>query len=138
MGLETPVGVLEEEGVLNHPMQHLTVHCLPGDIPEKVTVDVSGLRVGDSIHVKDLNVPNVTFRDSPEEVVASVTHSTRVEEVVAPAEGEEGAEGAEGAEGVEGAEGAAGAAGEGTAEGEGAADADTKGKGRKKESGENK
>jgi len=33
------------------------VFCLPGEIPEKIEVDVSGLDIGDSIHVAELNVP---------------------------------------------------------------------------------
>jgi large subunit ribosomal protein L25 len=105
--LGTPIGVLEEEGVLNHPAQHLTVHCLPGDIPEKISIDVSALHIGDSIHVSDISIPNVEIRHSAEEVVASVTRASKIEEALPPA-----AEGVEG-EAVEGEA----AAGEGPAEG---------------------
>jgi large subunit ribosomal protein L25 len=71
------------------------------EIPEHITIDVSALHVGDSIHIRDISVPKITIKDSPEEVVAVVTHATR-EIVETPAAAEEGAEGA-----VEGAEGAA-------------------------------
>ncbi|MBD3393648.1 MAG: 50S ribosomal protein L25 [Chitinivibrionales bacterium] len=110
-----PVGVLEEEGVLNHPVQRLTIHCQARYIPEKITVDVSGLHIGESIHVKDLAVENVTFRNSPDEVIASVTHAAKIEEPVVEA-AEEGAEG-EAVEGEAAGEGAAAAEGD-KAEGE--------------------
>jgi large subunit ribosomal protein L25 len=52
-----PIGVRTKEGMVDHQLRVLEVFCLPGEIPEKIEVDVSGLDVGDSIHVAELSVP---------------------------------------------------------------------------------
>jgi large subunit ribosomal protein L25 len=84
-----PVGVKDDGGVLGHPLKAVKVECLPADIPEKVSVDVSALKIGDSIHVRDISIPNLTLKHAPEEVLAVVTHPTR--EATAAAATEEGA-----------------------------------------------
>jgi large subunit ribosomal protein L25 len=48
-----PVGV-EKGGSLNVLARFLTVRCLPGEIPEKVEIDVSALEIGQTLHVSDL------------------------------------------------------------------------------------
>jgi large subunit ribosomal protein L25 len=94
----TPEGVMQDDGVLNHPGQFLSVVCLARNIPEKITVDVSRLKVGESIHVKDISVPDCKFAQAPEDVIASVTRASKIEEVAATAAtGEAAASGAEGA-----------------------------------------
>jgi large subunit ribosomal protein L25 len=81
------IGVKEDGGVLGHPIKKIKVECMPLEIPEKITVDVSALKIGDSIHVRDIKLENVTIKDSPDEVLAVVTHPTREEEVAATEEG---------------------------------------------------
>ena len=49
-----PIGVKQEGGLLDHPLRMLKIQCLPADIPKHVDVDVSGLKLNQSIHVKDL------------------------------------------------------------------------------------
>ncbi len=71
----TAIGVKDEDGLLEHPVRSVSVECLPGNIPEKISIDVSELHVGDSIHVKDLKIEGVVLKDSPEEVLAVVTHA---------------------------------------------------------------
>jgi len=83
------IGVKDESGVLGNPVKSVNIECLPMDIPENITVDVSGLHVGDSIHIRDISVPNITIKESADEVVAVVTHATR--EVVEEAPAEEAA-----------------------------------------------
>lgn len=105
----TAMGVREEGGILGHPKRTLAVECLPGDIPEYIEIDVSALNMGDSIHVRDLEIPNVVIKDSPDDVVATVVHPQVVVEETPEvsdeeAEGEEGAETKEGEEAKEGAE----------------------------------
>jgi large subunit ribosomal protein L25 len=92
-----PIGVKEENGVLGNPVKSVTIECLPMNIPEKITIDVVGLHVGNSIHVKDINIENIAIKDASEEVIAVVTHATRekVEEVVESEEGEASAEASE-------------------------------------------
>ncbi|MDR2494701.1 MAG: 50S ribosomal protein L25 [Spirochaetaceae bacterium] len=50
-----PVGV-REGGSLEVPMHDVEVECLPQDLPERIIVDVSGLGVNQSIHVRDLGL----------------------------------------------------------------------------------
>jgi large subunit ribosomal protein L25 len=90
------IGVKEEEGVLVHGLRELEVRCLPGDIPDKFVVDVTKLKINESIHVSDLKVSDkVEVLAEPSEMVATVSPPTKEEEI-APAvpvfgEGEEGA-----------------------------------------------
>jgi len=68
----TPVGVMDEGGVLDQVLYELHVECLPGNIPEAAEVDISGLHVGDSVRVSEISMPNVTILMDGELAVASV------------------------------------------------------------------
>ncbi len=50
------IGVKQDGGVLEHVLREVHVQCLPTDIPKHIDVDVTGLKLGDSIHVRDLKV----------------------------------------------------------------------------------
>ena len=76
------IGVKDENGVLGNPVKSLIIECLPMDIPDKITIDVSNLHVGNSIHVRDISIPKISIKDAPEEVIAVVTHVSR--DVVEP------------------------------------------------------
>ena len=52
-----PVGVKTHGGLLEHILRTLEVECLPGDLPQRIEVDVTNLDIGDSVHVKDLQLP---------------------------------------------------------------------------------
>src|SRR5690349_11375665 len=54
---ETSPGVKEQGGVVNHVLNELDIVCLPADLPEFVEVDLGGLAVGNSVHVRDLSLP---------------------------------------------------------------------------------
>jgi large subunit ribosomal protein L25 len=56
VGQGEPIGVKQDGGVLEHPLREVKLECLPADIPGHIDVDISGLKIGDSIHVKDLKV----------------------------------------------------------------------------------
>jgi large subunit ribosomal protein L25 len=73
---------VKEGGVLGHPIQSVKVECMPADIPEKIVVDVTNLGIGDSIHVRDISIPNVTIKEAPDEVLAVVTRATREAEEI--------------------------------------------------------
>ena len=61
-----------EGGVLEQQLREVTIEALPGDIPESIVYDVSGMNLNDTIHVSDLSAPDsVTILDEPESVVAS-------------------------------------------------------------------
>lgn len=51
-----PRGV-EFGGILEHTLREITIECLPRSIPESIEVDVSGLEIGDVVHVRDLPLP---------------------------------------------------------------------------------
>jgi large subunit ribosomal protein L25 len=86
----TAPAVKAYEATIVHGVTELEVESLPQDLPERVVVDISGLaEPGDSIHVRDLKLPDeVEILTDPDEVIVSVT-AARAEEVVeaAPAEG---------------------------------------------------
>lgn len=47
----------KDGGIIDHVLQDIEIRCLPADIPENLTVDISKLeKVGDVIHVSDLNL----------------------------------------------------------------------------------
>ncbi|OUM95552.1 MAG: 50S ribosomal protein L25 [Thermobacillus sp. ZCTH02-B1] len=71
-----PVGEAEAEregGIVQMLLHELEIDCLPSDIPDRIPVDVSDLRPGDSLHVRDLRLPpRVTVRTDPSAVVVTV------------------------------------------------------------------
>lgn len=78
-----PLG-LAEGGLLNVVSRQVEVECLPTDIPDFFTADVSNLGLGDALHVSDLTVPNgLKLLTRPEETLAVVV--AQEEEVAAPA-----------------------------------------------------
>jgi large subunit ribosomal protein L25 len=77
-------------GALKNPIKMQTVSGLPAAIPEFVELDITELKIGDSIKVSDLNIPGLTFLGADNAVVAGVKMSRN-----AVADEEEGAEGAE-------------------------------------------
>lgn len=92
--VDVPVGIkgesqgVKEGGVLEHILWEVKVECLPTKIPEKIEVDISDLKIGDFIHVKDLSVPeDVSILSEPDAIVVSVKPPT-VEKVEEEVEGE--------------------------------------------------
>ncbi|MFC1658474.1 50S ribosomal protein L25 [Candidatus Omnitrophota bacterium] len=88
------IGAKQDNGALNHILWELELECLPTQIPEEIKVDVSQLKIGDVIHVRDLSLPEgVRAINDPESLVFSLEPPIKEEEIVAPAaEGEEAAE----------------------------------------------
>jgi large subunit ribosomal protein L25 len=79
------IGVRTYGGLLEHILRSFEVECYPKDLPEVIEVDVSNLNVGDSLHVKDLPLPEgvVTVTDGEQTVVAVVEPRVEAEEPVA-------------------------------------------------------
>ncbi|NPB06379.1 MAG: 50S ribosomal protein L25/general stress protein Ctc [Aquificae bacterium] len=68
----TPAGV-EAGGTFEPVMHTLTIKAPPANIPEKIVVDVSGLGLGEALHVRDIKPPEgCKILDNPEETVAVV------------------------------------------------------------------
>jgi large subunit ribosomal protein L25 len=86
-------GVIEG-GVIDHQLREIEVECLALEVPEEIVVDVSGLALGDAIHVRELNIPeNVTVLSDADRPVVAV----HVPRAVKEAEAVEGAAEGEGA-----------------------------------------
>jgi large subunit ribosomal protein L25 len=107
--------VIREEGLVDPVLNSLTISAKPGDIPNEIVIDVSGMAMGDIIHVRDVQLPaGVTTTHDPDEalVVTSTGAAAELEEIEA-ADAEAAAEAA--AESGEGApaEGEAGESAEG-------------------------
>ncbi|HEC97456.1 MAG TPA: 50S ribosomal protein L25 [Nitrospirae bacterium] len=84
-----PVGVKKEGGILQQAHSEVEVECLPDVIPSHLEIDVSGLKVGHSLHVSDLFLQEgIKVFDSPEEVIATVIAPTMEVEAVASEEAE--------------------------------------------------
>ena len=83
VGQENSPAVKESAGLISHVLLEVDVACLPGDLPEFIEVDLSGLRAHQTIRVRDLKLPaGVTpvLKGKENPVVASV--SIKGEEVV--------------------------------------------------------
>ncbi|MBI5354419.1 MAG: 50S ribosomal protein L25 [Chloroflexi bacterium] len=67
--------VKDYSAVLVHRMDAVEVECLPMDLPERLTVDISPLKeIGNNIHVRDIIVPaNVTLLEDPDDVLIVAT-----------------------------------------------------------------
>mgnify|MGYP001570008658 CR=1 FL=1 len=84
------VGVKLEGGSLEHTLWEIEIECLPTSIPKDIEVDVSALKLGESIHVRDIIVPaGVKILNDSGAIVLTVAAPMK-EEV--PAEGVEGEE----------------------------------------------
>jgi len=91
-----PVGVKRDGGTLEHLMWELDVVCLPNNIPHHLEADVTNLGVHDSIHVKDLVLPQgVVTKHDPDSVVITIAGSMREETAAGVAEGDAAATGSE-------------------------------------------
>jgi large subunit ribosomal protein L25 len=86
--LGTAVGV-RNGGVLNHLMHKLEVECLPQDMPEHISVDISHLDVGDILTVGELSVENVHVYAEADVPVVMIGHSRHEEAAAATTPTEE-------------------------------------------------
>lgn len=87
----TAVGVKTGGGVLQQLLRELEIECLPLDIPEAITIDVSPLEIHHSFHVSDLKLDRIEILTDSEQVIVSIL-SPRLEETPAAAAGEESKE----------------------------------------------
>jgi len=80
-----PVGV-REGGIFENPLHEIEVECLPKDLPERIEIDVSSLKINQSLHVRDIPLAEgVRLISNAEQVVALVKFA-KAEAVAATAE----------------------------------------------------
>ncbi|MDP2690114.1 MAG: 50S ribosomal protein L25 [Deltaproteobacteria bacterium] len=77
--LEIPVHItgkaagLAFGGIVQHEARRIKVECLPSQIPDSIDFDITPLGIGDSFHVKDINLPEgVVAVDEPELTIVSI------------------------------------------------------------------
>jgi large subunit ribosomal protein L25 len=77
------IGVKRDGGIMQYGIRDIEIECLPDKIPGHVNVDVSGLGVGQSVHVGDLQFEEgIRVLTDPDEVLVTITSVK--EEVAAP------------------------------------------------------
>jgi large subunit ribosomal protein L25 len=81
-------------GILDQIRRVIQIQCFPGDIPKSIDIDVSPLKIGDSIHVQDIKVEKVKILSDTNYTIATVVPPV-VEEKVVEAVAPEAVEGAE-------------------------------------------
>ncbi len=83
------VGVKQEGGSLEHLLWEVEVECLPTSIPKNIEVDISALKMGEAIHIKDIVFPSgVKPLNDPGEIVLHIVAPMKEEVPVEVAEGE--------------------------------------------------
>ena len=81
-----PNGVKNFGGLLEQSLRTLSLECLPRDLPDRITVDVSALNIGDAIHVRDIQLPSgVAAKVQPDLTAFSVLAPSVEEEPAAAA-----------------------------------------------------
>ena len=87
-----PVGVTQQGGILEPIMRSILVECLPTDIVESFSLDVSNLNIGDSLLAASIQLDKAkyTVLTSPDQAIVKVS-APKAEEEVAPAAAEAGA-----------------------------------------------
>ena len=99
IGEDDAPGVKLQKGVVTHNVVDIEIECLPGNLPEYIEVDCSGLEIGDSLHLSDLKAPSgvklvdlLNFENMDEEERAEADQTVVM--IAAPrVEAEEGEEG---------------------------------------------
>jgi large subunit ribosomal protein L25 len=75
-GADSAPGVVEG-GILNQELREVNVEALPGDIPDSIVFDASGLEMNATLTLASITAPSgVTLLDDPESVVATITPPT--------------------------------------------------------------
>lgn len=80
-------------GILEFVMRELDVECLASDIPDEISVDISALAIGDSVHVRDLSLGTLTVHTPAEQVLVAIAQKAKeeveeTEEAATPASGD--------------------------------------------------
>jgi large subunit ribosomal protein L25 len=73
-------GVKTGGGLLDATLRHLTVECLPKDLPELIQVDVSHLELNQAVHVSEIKVPAGVRVLNPKDLAVFIVHAPKAEE----------------------------------------------------------
>jgi len=93
--VNTPIGVTEG-GILEHIRREVKIACMPKNLVDKIEIDVSGLAIGQSLHIEDIDLPSgLKSIEDGDLTIATVVAPSIEEEVVEEELEEEGEEKAE-------------------------------------------
>ena len=82
----TANGVKNFGGLLEQSLRSLAIECLPRDLPDVISVDVSALNIGDAIHVRELPLPSGVSTRMPADLTVFSVMAPTVEEEPAAAD----------------------------------------------------
>jgi large subunit ribosomal protein L25 len=71
-----PIGV-KQGGLLDHQVHQLEVRCLPKDLPESLTFDVTALEMGHALHIAEVKFPEGVTPTTGAKVVIALIAETR-------------------------------------------------------------
>lgn len=72
---------VKEGGILDHALKEIEIECLPTEIPKNIRINISGLVIGNTIHITDLELPaNAKVLGNPDAIVVSVHFATEEKE----------------------------------------------------------
>ncbi|MFQ5680465.1 MAG: 50S ribosomal protein L25 [Candidatus Omnitrophota bacterium] len=75
-----PVGVKVDGGALEHLLWEIDIECLPQNMPKSIDIDVSGLKIGDAVHIKDISfAAGIKVKNDPDAVILSVAPPAKEE-----------------------------------------------------------
>lgn len=63
---------IKKGGLLDQHLYEVSIRCLPDGIPSHIDVDISKLDIGKTIHLKDIQIPNIEFETKLDTPIVSV------------------------------------------------------------------
>jgi len=87
--LNIPIGITSG-GILQHIRRELTITCLPDKLVDAFKIDVSGLDIGDSVHIRDIEIPEGITSEEEDHLTVAIVAAPTIE--VEEKEEEEGME----------------------------------------------
>jgi large subunit ribosomal protein L25 len=80
-----PVGVKTGGGLLEHLFHTLEIKCLPKDLPDVITADVSGLELNQSLHLSEVKMPEGVKPVADGSVIVAIVSEPKVAAEPTPA-----------------------------------------------------
>jgi large subunit ribosomal protein L25 len=80
--LGVPDGVRNQGGILQQVLHEVDIRVLPSDMPNRIEVDVTALKLGESIHLDHVSIEGVEWEESPDQTIATVVAPRVIEEPV--------------------------------------------------------
>ena len=82
-------------GIVEMHLRSVRVECLPTQIPEQITVDITNLEIGDTFHVNEISIPGVKLLEGADVAIMTIIPPTAEEKLAAEEAAAEAVEGKE-------------------------------------------